>query len=417
MTVTDAERTVSYTPSDRPFALPPELHELKLLVRSIVDRECIPLEAEFLANKDQHQGVNHGQYEIDGTLPAVTWDRLRKISEDAGIYRACLPEEYGGLGFGVLGAVVIAEEINRSIVELPTALIPPVLFECNAEQAIRYIEPVIEREYTMAFAQTEPGAGSDPGNSMRTRAIRDGDHWVLNGVKTFITDADRASVIMTLAVTDESLRQRGGITMFLVDRNTPGLSVQPMTTWLSAEPHQYTVYYDDVRVPATDVLGEVGGGFRLGQMWLAISDRLTRGSLAAGILSRGLELAADWAKSRETFGSPIADRQAIQWMLVDVLVDLKAIRATMYECAARADAGEDVRTYAAMAKFQGGNWGHRSVDKLMQVFGGIGESTDHPIPHWYRLLRHGRIGGGTDEMQRMLMARGILKQGPSLWQA
>jgi acyl-CoA dehydrogenase len=165
------------------------------------------------------------------------------------------------------------------------------------------------------------------------------------------------------------------------------------------------------------VLGEVGGGFRLGQLWLAISDRLTRGSLAAGILSRGLELATEWARERVTFGEALSERQAIQWMLVDVMIDLKCIRAISYECAARADAGEDVRTYAAMAKYLGGNWGHRSVDKLMQVFGGMGEATEHPIPHWYRLLRHGRIGGGTDEIQRMMMARAIMKQGPRLWQA
>jgi acyl-CoA dehydrogenase len=411
-------QSIRYSAPEKPFALPPELQELKLLVREVIERECIPLEGEFLA--DAHpddQGVNHGQYEIDGSLPAARWDRLREISEQTGLYRACLPEELGGMGFGVLGAVVLAEEINRSIVELPIALLPPVLLECAAEQSERYLEPIIDRRAAVAFAQTEPDAGSDPGNGMRTRAVRDGDDWILNGVKTFITDAERASMIMTLAVTDDVKRQRGGITMFLVDRDTPGLTVTPMRTWLSARAHQYTIFYDDVRVPAADVLGEVGGGFSLGQQWLAISDRLTRGSLAAGILSRGLELARDWVQDRVTFGVPLADRQAIQWMLVDVLVDLKCIRAAAYECAARADAGEDVRAYAALAKFIGANWGHRSVDQLMQIFGGIGESSEHPLPHWYRLLRHGRIGGGTDEIQRMLMARAILKHGPKLWQA
>ena len=416
--MTVISQSVRYTAPESAFTLPPELQELKLLAREIVDRECIPLEGEFLA--DQHaetQGVNHGQYEIDGSLPAATWNRLRAISEQSGLYRACLPEELGGMGFGVLGAVVLAEELNRSIVELPTALLPPVLLECNSEQAERYLEPIIDRRSTVAFAQTEPDAGSDPGNGMRMRARPDGADWVLNGVKTFITDADRASTIMTLAVTDETKRQRGGITMFLVDRHAPGVTVAPIKTWLAARPHQYTVFYDDVRVAATDVLGEIGGGFSLGQQWLAISDRLTRGSLAAGILSRGLELAREWAQGRVTFGAPLADRQAIQWMLVDVLIDLKCIRAAAYACAARADAGEDVRAYAALAKFIGANWGHRSVDRLMQVFGGIGESNEHPLPHWYRLLRHGRIGGGTDEIQRILMARAIFKQGPRLWQA
>jgi acyl-CoA dehydrogenase len=410
--------SIRYSAPDVAFRLPPELDELKLLAREVVDRECIPLEGEFLADqRPEGQGVNHGQYEIDGSLPAATWDRLRAISEQTGLYRACLPEDLGGMGFGVLGAVVLAEEINRSIVELPTALLPPVLLECNPEQSERFLEPIIDRRAAVAFAQTEPDAGSDPGNLMRTRARRDGNDWIINGVKTFITDADRASMIMTLAVTDESRRQRGGITMFLVDRDDPGVTVTPLRTWLAARPHQYAVYYDDVRVHAADVLGDVGSGFSLGQQWLAISDRLTRGSLAAGILSRGLELAREWVQGRSTFGAPLSERQAIQWMLVDVLVDLKCIRAAAYECAARADAGEDVRAYAALAKFVGANWGHRSVDRLMQIFGGIGESSEHPIPHWYRLLRHGRIGGGTDEIQRMLMARAILKQGPKLWQA
>ena len=249
--MTTISQSVRYTAPDGAFTLPPELQELKLLAREIVDRECIPLEGEFLADQcPDGQGVNHGQYEIDGSLPAGTWDRLRAISEQSGLYRACLPEEIGGMGFGVLGAVVLAEEINRSIVELPTALLPPVLLECNPEQTERYLEPIIDRRSAVAFAQTEPDAGSDPGNGMRTRARPDGDGWILNGVKTFITDADHATTIMTLAVTDESKRQRGGITMFLVDRDSPGVSVAPIKTWLAARPHQFTVFYDDVHVPA-----------------------------------------------------------------------------------------------------------------------------------------------------------------------
>ena len=139
--------------------------------------------------------------------------------------------------------------------------------------------------------------------------------------------------------------------------------------------------------------------------------------MGTGYLTRGLEIAVEWAKERVTFGKPLADRQAIQWMLTDVLMDLKAIRAICYECAARADAGEDVRAYAAMAKYVGANWGHRSMDHIMQILGGIGESLDTPIPHWYHIIRHGRIGGGTDEIQRILMSRAMFKEGKSLWQA
>jgi len=252
---------------------------------------------------------------------------------------------------------------------------------------------------------------------MSTRAVRQGNEWVINGTKTFISRADRADFQLLLAVTDPEKRQHGGITMFIVDADAPGITIQPVNTWVSHKPGQFTITYDDVRVPHENVLGEVGGGFRLAQNWLIISDRLTRGSMATGFLTRGLEMAVDWAKIRTTFGKPIAERQAIQWMLVDVLLDIKAIRAASYECAIRADRGEDVRTYAAVAKLIGGNWGHRSMDNIMQVLGGLGEVTETPIPHWYHGLRHGRIGGGTDEMQRTLIARAILSQGKSLWEA
>ena len=417
--VTAASPTwVTYTAPERPFELPPEIEELKLLARRVVDAECIPLESEFLANRcPDNPDVNEGQYEIDGSLPAERWQHLRKVSEETGLYRAWLPAEYGGAGLGVLGSFVLAEELNRSVVELPTALVPPVLFEGNDEQKQRLIEATIVRDERLAFAQTEPDAGSDPGHRMTTSATRCDGGWLINGTKIFITDADRATRIMTLAVTDDQKRQRGGITLFLVDRAAEGLSVEPISTWLSTKPHQFTVHYDNVFVADADVLGGVGNGFALGQMWLAITDRLTRGSLATGILSRGLEIATEWAADRVTFGKPLKDRQAIQWMLVDVLLDLKAIRALSYECAARADAGEDVRTLAAMAKFAGANWGHRSIDRLMQVLGGMGETTEHPFPHWYRILRHGRIGGGTDEIQRVLMSRAIFGEGKSVWQA
>jgi acyl-CoA dehydrogenase len=205
--------------------------------------------------------------------------------------------------------------------------------------------------------------------------------------------------------------------MFIVDADTPGITVEPINTWVAQKPGQFTITYEDVRVPDENVVGEVGGGFRLGQNWLIISDRLTRGSMATGFLTRGLEIAVEWAQARTTFGKPIAERQAIQWMLVDVFLDLKAIRSMSYECAVRADRGEDVRTYAAAAKFLGGNWGHRSIDKIMQVLGGMGEVLETPIPHWYHGLRHGRIGGGTDEIQKMLIARAIFKEGVSLWEA
>ena len=411
---------VTYSLPEESFQLPPELVELKELVRSIVDKECIPLEAEFLSSRAPEGAEKGGDIRgelTDGWLPPETFDRLTAISKQAGLWEINLSEEFGGPGLGVLGNFVVAEELNRSLVKLPTAYVPNILYNCTGDQRAEYLEPVVRGEKFPAFAQSEPGAGSDPGNSMSTTAVRKGDGWVINGTKTWISYANRASFFMLQAVTDQEKRQRGGITMFLLDADAPGLSMSPVNVWLTNTPHVFTLHLDDVFVPDSKVLGEVGQGFAQGQTWLAVFDRLSRGSLATGALTRGLEIATDWAQNRVTFGQPLSERQAIQWMLVDVFIDLKAIRALCYDTAARADRGEDIRHLAALCKYVGANWGHRSIDKIMQVLGGMGETTETPIPHWYRQLRHGRIGGGTDEIQRILMSRAIFSKGKAAWQA
>ena len=412
-----AKRLVTYSTPETPFALPPELIELKQLAREVIDRECIPLESKFLANNPEFaRGGIGGETLVDGTLPQSDWDRLRHVANETGLATATLPEEYGGMGYGVLGAFVLAEERNRSVVPLPIPHVFNMLYSGNEEQKERYLLPQMRGEKSACYAQTEPDAGSDAG-AMKTRAVKRGNDWIINGTKTFISGADHADFHLVLAVTDESKRAHGGITLFIVDKEVPGITIQPLHTMQSIRPHQFTVFYEDVRLPDEAILGEVGGGFALGQQFLAIQDRLTRGSMATGFLSRSLDMATEYVKTRFTFGEPLSERQAIQWMLVDILIDLKCIRAISYECAARADRGEDVRAHAAMSKLIGGNWGHRSMDKVMQIFGGMGEAMDFPIVHWYHQIRHGRIGGGTDEIQRILIQRAIFKQGKPLWQA
>jgi acyl-CoA dehydrogenase len=403
---------VNYSAPETAFALPPELIELKEHTKFIVDKECMPLEPKFLLDQAE---IGGGQ--TDGSLPAEDWDRLTQVSKDAGLYAIGLPEEFGGAGFGALGQVVVAEQLSRSIVKLPQshAMLP--LLHGTDEQKEEFLIPSVNGEIHFGYAQSEPGAGSDPGNSMRTTAKQDGDGWRINGEKMWISGAAEADYLLVVAVTDPELRQRGGMTLFIVDAKAEGISTAPIPTWLSKHDHTYNVWFDNVFVPNERVLGKVGYGFGLGQEFLAIQDRLTRGSLAAGRLARGLEIATEWAKNRETFGAPLSERQAIQWMLVDVFIDLKAIRSISYETAARYDAGEDVRHLAAMAKYLGGNWGHRSMDKIMQVLGGMGETLELPISTFYRELRHGRIGGGTDEIQRMLMARALFRRGKEVWEA
>ena len=333
-------------------SLPPELEALKLTIRQIVRDECYPLEPEYLANPTQEgvddgapRGIAEALQGILGSLPREKWDRLNQVSKDTGIYTSFVPEEYGGGGMGALGHVVLDEEVHKSIVQLPTSPVPMMMIgNSTPEQEQEYLLPSVRGELHYAFGQTEPEAGSDPGGMMQTRAELDGDDWVLNGTKTFISGASSADYILVQAVTDVEKRQRGGITMFIVDNPSPGLSFDPIRIWIN--PHknqQHTVHLDNVRVPQTKVLGEVGHGFTLGQKWLVHHDRLLRGSMALGILSRALEMAVDWAKQRVTYGRPIADRQAIQWMLTDVYIDIMTLRAATRETAARADAGEDVR--------------------------------------------------------------------------
>ena len=398
--------------------LPPGLDALKNAIRQIVKDECYPLEAEFLAHPTQEgihdpgapRGIAEALSGILGVLPEDKWAHLNKISKDTGIYTSFVPEEYGGGGTGALGQVVLDEEVHKSIVQLPTSPVPMMMIgSCTPEQERDYLRPSINGELHYAFAQTEPEAGSDPGGMMQTHAELDGDDWVLNGTKMYISGAATADYILVQAVTDQEKRQRGGITMFIVDNPSPGLSFDPIRIWVNpSKAQQHIVNLDNVRVPQTKVLGEVGQGFSLGQKWLVHHDRLLRGSMALGILSRALEMAIDWAKQRVTYGRPIADRQAIQWMLTDVYIDIMALRAATRETAARADAGEDVRVEASMIKYCGGEWGWRSIDKIMQVFGGMGETLDLPIAHWYHILRHARIGGGTSEIHKFVMARALL---------
>ena len=397
--------------------LSPEIDGLKNMIRQIVRDECIPLEAEYLANPPQ-EGVDDGGPKgiaetvmgVVGTLSPEKWGRLNQVSKETGIFTSFVPEEYGGGGMGALGHVVLDEEIHKSIVQLPTSPVPMMMIgSCTPEQEQKYLYPSIQGNLNYAFGQTEPQAGSDPGGMMQTRAIRDGDDWVISGTKMFISGAASADFLLVQAVTDPEKRQRGGITMFIIDNPTPGLSFEPIRVWIvPTRAQQYMVHLDEVRVPQTQVLGEVGRGFTLGQQWLVHHDRLLRGSMALGILSRALEMAIDWAKQRVTYGRPISDRQAIQWMLTDVYIDIMNLRAVTRETAARADQGEDVRVEASMIKYCAGEWGCRSIDKIMQVFGGMGETLDMPIPHWYHLLRHARIGGGTSEIHKFVMARGLL---------
>ena len=381
------------------YELSEELRQLKTMARDIVDKECIPLEAEYLRDETKEMSQEHEEH-------------LKKISKEAEIWDAHVPAELGGGGMGNVGNVVILEETSRSVVGLPRSNVPVILYECNEEQREHYLDPVIRGEKRVSFGQTEPQSGSDPGRMMQTRAILEGDTWTINGRKFFNSGMLGVDAVMLQAVTDPNKRQRGGITMFLVDTDTPGVEISEIKTWHNRPRSAATceVVYDNVKVPAWKVLGEVGNGFRLGQRWLTTHDRLLRGGSALGQMTRSFDLSVNWARHRWSHGKPIASRQAVQWMIVDMYVWIEALRALTYQAAWRADNGyeAEARYQGSLIKLVSAQWGFQCIDNAMQVLGGIGETLDLPITRFYRTQRHARIGGGTDEIQKMVLARWIL---------
>lgn len=392
------------------YRLPAEIEEFVDVARRIVREELLPLEREYLPSPNHAYGVKETVNLRNVFGPEVV-ERLTRISRETGLWYLMVPEKFGGSGLSMLAQIAILEQFNYTPVPFPFANVPNILYECRGEQVERFLKPVIEGTKTTCFAQTEPNAGSDPGGMMTTRAVKDGSHWVLNGTKMWISMAHESDILMVQAVTDSAKRQKGGITMFLVDRHNPGVRVeeQGIRTWLGPKPSQYVVHFEDCRVPEEDVLGEVGNGFSLGQRWLTIHDRLLRGPYALGKMQRALDMSVEWSKQRITFGKPIAERQAIQWKLTDMYIDIEALRALTFSMAARADAGEDVRAEAAMVKLVSTEWGARCLDHAIQIHGAMGESLDLPLTMFYRYLRHAQIGGGTSEIQRVLMARKLLK--------
>jgi alkylation response protein AidB-like acyl-CoA dehydrogenase len=394
------------------YTLPPDIIELRDMARRVVENELMPLEHEYLL----HPGHAYGpmtRSNLDAVYDKDVVDRLYKISRDTGLWYLLVPEQYGGSDLSILAQIAIIEQFMYCAVPFPFANVPNILYGSQGDQIERFLKPVIEGEKITCFAQTEPDAGSDPGGMMKLRATSDGGgSWVLNGTKMWISGAAESDFIMVQAVTDPEKRQRGGITMFLVDRHNPGMTiVEPgIPTWLGSRASQYVIHFEDCRVPGEDVLGEVGNGFRLGQRWLTIHDRLLRGPYAVGKMQRALDMSVEWAKQRVTFGKPIAERQAIQWKLVDMSVDVTALRAMTYEIATRAAGGEDVRSEAAMVKLCATDWGARCLDHAIQIHGAMGESLELPLTLFFRHLRHGQIGGGANEIQRMLIARKLLRE-------
>jgi acyl-CoA dehydrogenase len=379
------------------FTLPEELRILKSNLRRFVDTNMIPVERETCVGDE---------------LKPEWREKFRKGAQDLGIWGLEIPTEYGGLGMGILARVVVWEELSRTIA-LPSrgeSITGPnvraILYQLEGEMKERYLLPVLRGEKRACFAQTEADAGSDPG-SMRTTAVRDGDFYVINGVKRFISHADKADFAQVMAATDRSKGSRGGISCFLVDMDTPGVRIATRyETMMGDRPCE--IVFDNVRVPAKNLVGAEGEGFKLGQQWIGVG-RVKHGARALGVAERCLEMATTYAKERVTFGKPLADRQAIQFMLVDSYVELNAARLMVYQAACKMEAGEDARVEGYVCKSYADEMAFRVADRCMQIHGGIALTTDLPIEKFWRQQRSYRITEGATEVMKMVIARHVLR--------
>lgn len=264
----------------------------------------------------------------------------------------------------------------------------------------------------MAFAQTEPSGGSDPGNQMQTRAVRDGDDWVINGSKVFITGAGEADFLVVMAVTDPTRRQHGGVTAFLVDKGTPGFNLVRRIPIMRASASEWVgpweLYFEDCRVPPSQILGTEGMGFRLAQRGLSAA-RMNIGAQCVGIADRCYEMMTNYAKQRVLFGEPIAAKQAVQSMIVDTYVDIHTTRLVTLDAAWKNDQGQDTRVECGLVKLLGSEMVARVVDRAIQIHGGYGVTTELPFSHWYNRIRPMRLYEGPTEVQKFqVVARALL---------
>src|SRR5258705_4778236 len=354
------------------FNLPEEIQILRETVRRFVDKELIPLDQEY-------------RHDSEGPMPEDLLKPLQEKAKGMGLWMLDVPAEYGGAGLGLLPRCIIHEEIARAASCLFRSLdlcgpeVRPVLFHCDEEQKKRFLEPVLRGELRFCFAQTEPDAGSDPAN-MRTRAVKNGDHFVVNGTKRFITAAGRSDYAQLMALTDPEKKARGGITCFAVDLKSPGVHLERQwPTMMGEAPWQ--LLFDKVRVPAPNVIAQAGGGFSIAQKWIGEGRIRGHGARPVGIARRALDMMIEYSKVRVTFGRPLADRQAIQFMIPDSAMEVHAVRKKLYECAWRVDRGEDVRDLSYMVKVMATEMASRVVDRAIQVHGGLGFIKRLP-PEW-----------------------------------
>jgi acyl-CoA dehydrogenase len=381
------------------FSLSDEHTMLVDTVRSFVERELVPYEDEVERTDEVRSELAR---------------RIRDRAIEAGLYAANLPSEVGGGGLDFLGLALLERELGATSWGLQANVGRPsrILMACEGDQRESYLLPAARGEISECFALTEPDSGSDAPMGIRTRADRDGDGWVLNGRKHFISGADVADVAIVFAVTGSDETERGPrkrITAFLVERDTPGLEVMRGARAVGHHGyHHCELTFTDCRVGDGQVLGAEGEGIELANRWLH-DGRVMVGANCVGRARRVLDLATAWARDRKQFGKPIGSFQGVSFKLADMRTELEAAELLTLRTAWKLDRGEATDADCSMAKLYSSEMLGRVTDNAVQIFGGMGVVADAPIERFWRDARVERIWDGTSEIHRHVIAREMLR--------
>lgn len=372
------------------------------LVERFVDERLVPLERDVLAREAAGQPLQ---------LTDAEEQPLLELCRELGLWALDAPADMGGAALPARVMLAIHERLARTITPFQFPPDSPNLHMLDAvaspEQREKYLEPYAQGKSKSAMAISEPDAGSDPA-AMRARAVRDGDHWVVNGRKIWVSRVPSADFTILMAVTDPALGARGGITAFIVDRDTPGFEIERAIPMLGGL-RTYKLRIDDLRLHDRQVLGEVGQGFAPMQKRLTVR-RLEIGARGIGMASRALAMMCDHVQQREVFGQKLADRQAIQWWVADAATNIHLTRLLVQDAARKADRAEDIRTEASMVKVFATEMASEVVDHAMQSFGALGMTREMPFGVLSQRLRMSRIYEGPTEVHRMVIARRAIRE-------
>ena len=384
------------------FSLPEETRLLVDTVRRFVETEVHPVEDEV---------------ERTATVPAELLKVMKAKAQALGLFAMNMPAEVGGGGLSCVEHCLVEEELGKTSDALIRRVFGqgyPMLMACRGEQIEKYLVPTVKGDRICAMAITEPEAGSDAASISTTARLEDGA-WVLNGTKHFISDGDIADYVIVMALTDKEKRARGGITLFLVDRGTPGFSVARTQPMMGHRGYGHAeLVFDQCRIPANAVLGEVGDGFKL-IMKSVLQIRLAHiGARAVGMAQRALEMMRNHAAERRQFGQPIGEFQMVQKLVAVSATEIFGVKMMVMNAAWEIDQGLEPRDKVSMIKVAASEMQGRVVDRAIQVFGGMGFSKDLPLERMYRDARVTRIYDGTSEIHRMLIARSTIKNGLQL---